>query len=1025
MTGMQHITDPKEFKRFHEHLTRERQGYTPWYFLLVKGDKDPVEGISWKQIMGRLSFDDAVKKMRAGYNIGIAATGMDALCIVDVDDIEVTPDEIVKATLSTRSRKRIGRHYFYFTDDPRCKVNLPTGDKGEIRSNFQYVVAPGSYVLCDDKTLAAMPEDQRGFAGRYTIENARAPADIVFSELPPVFIEQARINKNAERESIKKRKEKAEARKNKKATTTDKNNSALWDLSMEDVVGHIPSGKDRFPSLFHSSDTGKNTSETDSGGLSCWRHLVTHTPLSALCVIAGITDCLDAGQGHNGGKPSGIDYDDGATVFRMWLYAKQQGMIPKDDPIPSSALVWYATEHKTCDPGDIIDGWKITPDDAYNKTIDTLEEKEGVPAGRGKFNVGATEWGTKNEKPNVLDTLTATLEKKLDTFDIVEALQEKAPIIYDSGKQFWAWSKESRMYEHIDEIDVLNALKNVMGIRGGTISPARTAYLQAIKMTGREMVVKPPKKTWVAFSDGVIDIATGERFEATKEYFFTNTIPHKIGDNEETPTIDRLFVEWVGEEHKQMLYEIIAYCLYNHYPIHRAFLLFGSGRNGKGQFINMAGTLLGEKNITSSSLELLLSSRFESTKLYQKKACFMGETNYGAMNKTNTFKLLVGDDFIGGEFKGGKHFDFKNHAKLIIATNSIPPSDDKTEGFGSKWVIVDFPNKFEKGIPIIDTIPDWEYDNLCRKSVRILRELLERGSFTGEGDTTERTKIYEEKSNPIQKFIDMHCTVQGDLMVPLWKFYEHYDDYQKENRLRNLTKNAVSKWLKGKGFDVEKENLDGDNWVRIYGLDMRQFESATQITRFTPTLTSSSTRIERNESWGKTGKTGNPEMLEDNNRSDVDTTPQEVWARINSHVKRYGAGANNLQMVEGALISEGCSPEVVRAQVNRYMNGDRDAPAPTEPNLTCDVCGMPFTDTYTEMHGLGAVCDWCQAEGEYIFARLPRCTEKHNKDGGVLVDAFVDAGCVPDVVDYCITRFAAGHRCFMPGAQAPAQEVTA
>lgn len=955
MTGINHLTDPKEFERFNKQLTSERQGYTPWYFLLGKASKDPVSGIEWKQTSGRLSFGDAVKKMGSGHNIGIAATGMDALCIVDVDDIETTPDNLVKATLSTRSRKRLGRHYFYFTDDPKCKVNLTTGDKGEIRSVFQYVVAPGSFVLCDNETLSAIPEDQKEFAGCYTIENARAPDNIVFSELPPVFIAQAQTNKNAQREDTKRRKAKADARKNKKVTTTGKNKSALWDLSMGDVVGHIPSGKDRFPSLFHDSGTGKNTSVTDSGGLSCWRHLVTHTPLSALCVITGVADCLDAGQGHDGGKSSCIDYGDGATVCRIWLHAKQQCMIPEDDQIPGSALAWYATEHKLCGPGDIVDGWKL-PSDVYNKAIETLEENEGVSAGRKKFNVGAANWGGDNDKSDALNAISDTIDKKLDTFDIVEALQKKTPIIYDTGKQFWIWSKESRMYLHIDEIDVLNALKNTMGIRGGTISPAKTAYLQAIKMTGRELVVKPPKNTWIAFSDGVMDIETGERFDATKEYFFTNTIPHKIGESEDTPTIDRLFVEWVGEENIMMLYEIIAYCLYNHYPIHRAFLLFGSGRNGKGQFINMTGELLGGKNITSSSLELLLSSRFESTKLYQKKACFMGETNYGAMNKTNTFKLLVGDDFIGGEFKGGKHFDFKNHAKLIIATNSIPPSDDKTEGFGSKWVIVDFPNKFEKGIPIIDTIPEEEYDNLCRKSVRILRDLLKRGAFTGEGDTTARTERYEEKSNPIQKFIDMHCTMQGDSMVPLWRFFEHYDDYQKENRLRNLSKTAVSKWLKTHGFDVEKENLDGDNWVRIYGLDIKKSKPTTQITRFTPTLTSSSTRIERSESTGKTGKTGNRDMSEDT----------------------------------------------------------------AEQNLVCDVCGAPVTGAPTKMHGIGAICEWCRAEGELIFAKLPGCIERNADDIAPIKKVafeFIGAGCEHTIVKYCTDRFTDGHRCFSPAAR--------
>lgn len=427
---------------------------------------------------------------------------------------------------------------------------------------------------------------------------------------------------------------------------------------------------------------------------------------------------------------------------------------------------------------------------------------------------------TSSKKTTTLDALGAALEKKFDTFDIVEELQKENPIIYDRTKQFWIWSKDNLMYIPVDETDVLNMLKKVMGVRGGVIGAARTTYLQAIKLTGREVVVKEPDKNWIAFQNCVVDIRTGEQFSATPEYMFTNTIPHDYSDSEETPTLDQWFKDWVGEEFVPLLYEIAAYCLYNEYPIHRAFLLFGSGRNGKGQYVTLLQRWLGIANITSSSLDKLVGSLFQASKLYGKKACFMGETNFGTMNKTDTFKMLTGADMISGERKYGTPFDFYNQAKLIIATNNIPDSGDKTEGFGSRWTIVDFPNKFEVGIPIIDTLPDYEYDNLCRKSVSILRGLLTRGIFTGEGDISSRTKRYEEKSNPIQKFISEYCVVGDDMSVPLWMFYERYAAYQEVNRLRSITKKGVSKWLRDKGYDVDARKVDGRNWVWIYGLDM-------------------------------------------------------------------------------------------------------------------------------------------------------------------------------------------------------------
>jgi len=371
------VTDVDEFRKFHALLTEGREGYTPWYFRLSKDDKDPLKRILWKETKGRISFEKACEYMANRGNVGIAATNMDPLCIVDIDDIK---DSAMQPTLSARSRKRIGRHYFYFTDDPKCKENLPTEKCGEIRANWQYVVAPGSFVLCSDEEVSRMPKDQRQFAGRYSIENPVNPTQITWEAMPQVFQEQARKNDVAIREKRKTDKKKKAEKKEKKESGDRKNKSALFDISCEDIF-NIPT-KERFTSLFHDSETGKNTSY-DGNLITCWRHNCTHTPLSGLAVLAGIADCMDAGKGMKGSGvgDSNVDYSDGHTIYKIWKFAKREGMIPNDDPIPPAALRWYAVDSKLCEEGEIIDGWKLPPG-IYGDTIRQFEREEGISAGR-------------------------------------------------------------------------------------------------------------------------------------------------------------------------------------------------------------------------------------------------------------------------------------------------------------------------------------------------------------------------------------------------------------------------------------------------------------------------------------------------------------------------------------------------------------------------------------------------------------------------------------------------------------------
>ena len=809
-------TDPDEFRRFHELLTKDRPEYTPFYFPLAMHGKDPIGGIKWKDEKNRITAEQAATFLEHGYNIGIAGTDQDDLVIIDIDDISITPLDMMQPTLMAYSRKRIGRHHFYFTEDNRCKANVPTDEAGEIRAVWQYVVAPGSYVPCNEMELERIPEERREFAGRYTIENATTPTNLAYDALPQVFKDQIEREENAATKSKPKTKHRV----------ARKNGSALFSLSLDDVIGAVPK-RDRFPSLFHSSETGKNTSVT-GGLLHCWRHNVSHTPLSALAVMAGIATCMDAGTGHRGSGVgmSTIDYGDGKTLFKLWKFAKQEGMIPKDDPVPNKALVWYVVDQGICKSDEIIDGWKL-PVETYNQGIALIEAEEKVSAGREKIK-------PKTTKPSKI--VENAISDGFDLYTIVERMIAKYPIYYDRTKNYWAWSDETKSYRIVDKTDILIAIKNVTGEKKGVITPAKNMFLQAVEIIGRENEPKEVKKEWIQFKDRVVDIDTGEEFDATHEHFWVNPIPHDYGDSEDTPTIDALFDSWLGDR-KEILYEIIAYSMYRGYPIHRVFALFGGGRNGKGQFMSILGRFLGEDSTCSTTLELIAESRFEAAKLYKKHVAFIGETNFNTLTNTAQLKRLTGEDTIPGEYKNKTPFDFVNYAKIVIATNSIPITYDKSRGFHARWIITEFMNEFDEGTPVVDTIPECEYENLCRKSIRILRDLLKRGKFTGEGTISERAQKYEEVSNPISKFIKTYCEVGDDLVMPFWEFYEKYDTWQKDNRHRKLTKKSVGMWLRDNGYEVgqrrwKDKHGEWRNWRTVYGLEYKSWNNVTDSSSY-------------------------------------------------------------------------------------------------------------------------------------------------------------------------------------------------
>jgi len=395
-------------------------------------------------------------------------------------------------------------------------------------------------------------------------------------------------------------------------------------------------------------------------------------------------------------------------------------------------------------------------------------------------------------------------------YENVSFFCEEFPFFYDKGCIFWFWSKEESKWEMKDEVDVMNQIDDKLGLYGQTVtSNHKNNYLEAFRRVGRKNIPIEPSKNWIQFKDKIIDIKTKEVFKATPDYFFCNPIPWELGENSDTPTIDKLFSEWVGEEYIQTLYEIIAYSCITDYPIHLIFCLVGSGRNGKSRFLKLLSNFVGKDNISSTELDLILDSRFETIKLYKKLVCLLGETNFGIMNKTSLLKKLTGQDLVGFEKKNKTPFDDYNYAKVIISSNSLPTSEDTSEGFYRRWLIVDFPNMFQEGKDILETIPAEEYSSLAKKVSEIAPMVLETGKISCMGTIEQRRDKYIMASNPLPFFIKNYCIEDPEGYIRYSEFYTTYCKFLLRNKKRVVSRKEFSKLLNIEGFENRKTSKDG------------------------------------------------------------------------------------------------------------------------------------------------------------------------------------------------------------------------
>jgi len=416
------------------------------------------------------------------------------------------------------------------------------------------------------------------------------------------------------------------------------------------------------------------------------------------------------------------------------------------------------------------------------------------------------QWEEYWKSKSPIENLSVKLGNMFDKRELAEKIIELQPCFYDRARNWWLWDWQQTKWERVDETDILNAIDRQATIN--TInSKEKNEMLEALKQVSRLNAPTPIKPTWIQFKDIITDIKSGEKFKASQKYFVTNPIPHELHKDGffETPVMDKIFEEWVGKESVQTLYEILAYCLLPSYPIHRIFCFIGAGMNGKSCFLNLLRNFIGEGNCCSTELDTLLQSRFEVTRLHKKLVCQMGETNFNEMNKTSMLKKLTGGDLIGFEYKNKDTFEGMNYAKIMIATNNLPSTTDKTIGFYRRWMIIDFPNKFSEKFDILATIPDEEYSALAVKCSMILKDLIENRCFTNEGTIEERTAKYEAKSNFLEKFVRDFTEQDGLGEITFADFYKKFLSWCKENRHREMSETSVGISMKKLGIEQQKK----------------------------------------------------------------------------------------------------------------------------------------------------------------------------------------------------------------------------
>ena len=316
----------------------------------------------------------------------------------------------------------------------------------------------------------------------------------------------------------------------------------------------------------------------------------------------------------------------------------------------------------------------------------------------------------------------------------------------------------------------------------------------------------PPEKfdnpeNCIALENGLLNTQTLQMEDFTPEYIHITKIPVTYNPEATCPQIQKFLHEILNECDIPLIQEMFGYCLYKQYPIHRAFMLLGSGANGKSTLINLLVQFIGKPNCVSPSLQSLLYNRFASAQLFGKLVNACADISAKKLVNTGEFKKLCGRDMLDGEIKHKDHFQFYNHAKLIYSANQLPYTDDHTDAFFRRWIIIDFPNQFLDSDPDTDpeildkiTSPD-EMSGLLNWALEGLQRVLQQGHFSMTKSRGDIQKKWIMQTDSLRSFVDKCCEFSHDYHIEKSYFYELYQRYCEFHDIECLIEGEVTKQL--------------------------------------------------------------------------------------------------------------------------------------------------------------------------------------------------------------------------------------
>lgn len=324
------------------------------------------------------------------------------------------------------------------------------------------------------------------------------------------------------------------------------------------------------------------------------------------------------------------------------------------------------------------------------------------------------------------------------------------------------------------------------------------------------------------------DIRSGKCLEFTPDVIEFDRIPVTYDPSAYCADLDKMLNRvFLGDREVINLFEeMVGACLLKRNSYQKAFILVGSGSNGKSTILDLLEEFLGSRNYSSLPLEKV-TDRFNMAELENRLANIGDDIDNVTIKDSGTLKKMISGESITVERKGERPFKLSPYATHIYSANAIPRSFDKSAGFYRRWIFIPFNAKFTADDPDYDPLiedkitTETALSYLLNIGIRGASRLIKRGRFTEPASVRDALEQYKtENSTTLSWIDDKGLDIDYFLDNSTDKLYGDFTDWCKLSGIRsgNVTgKKTFYKEIiyKFEFEDRPKQKADGKRYFMV------------------------------------------------------------------------------------------------------------------------------------------------------------------------------------------------------------------